>query len=111
VKRGTKQAVAEITVDGYELVWTTVRETQWRSENDYQGVTVSVRLKDAVRKELLVKYPFLGTKMNGKWHLPEKLKITPEIVAAGIRAAIEAGYDPESRGKTFHFHVPEEGEE
>ncbi|MGH6873169.1 MAG: hypothetical protein ACREHE_16865 [Rhizomicrobium sp.] len=106
--RRAKQPPATITIDGFELVWTPVRETQWRSENDYQGVTVSVRLKDAVRKELLIKYPFLGTKANGKWHLPEKLKITPEIVAAGIRAAIAAGYDPESRGKTFHFHVPEE---
>lgn len=107
-RRAKQPLAATLVIDGHELLWTAVRETQWRSENDYQGVAVSVRLKDAVRKELLLKYPFLGTKANGKWHLPEKLKITPRIVEDGIRAALAAGWEPNSRGKTFTFEVPED---
>jgi hypothetical protein len=44
-------------------------------------------------------------KPNGKWHIPEKLKITPKIVETGVREALGAGWDPDSRGKVFTWFV------
>ena len=100
-----KQKSEQITVDGIELAWTVLRDTQWSSRDDYQGITISVRKVGPERRELLLKYPFLGAKPNGKWHIPEKLKVTPQIVEAGIREALEAGWEPDSRGKVFNWFV------
>jgi hypothetical protein len=35
--------------------------------------------------------------------------VTPQIVETGIREAIEAGWDPDSRGKTFTWFVEKAG--
>ena len=100
-----KQVTSPITVDGLELTWTLLRDTQWSSRDDYQGITISVRKAGPERRELLLKYPFLGVKPNGNWHIPEKLKVSPQIVETGIREAIEGGWDPDSRGKVFTWFV------
>jgi hypothetical protein len=100
-----KQVTSPITSDGLELTWTIRRDTQWSSRDDYQGITISVRKVGPERRELLLKYPFLGVKPNGQWHIPEKLKVTPQIVEAGIREAIEGGWEPDSRGKVFTWFV------
>ena len=100
-----KQVTSPITVDGYELVWTVLRDTQWSSQDDYQGITISVQQVGPERRALLLKYPFLGAKPNGNWHIPEKVKITPQIVELGIREAIEAGWNPDSRGRVFNWLV------
>ena len=100
-----KQVTSPITIDGLELTWTLLRDTQWSSRDDYQGITISVRKMGPERRELLLKYPFLGVEPNGQWHIPEKLKVTPQIVEAGIREAIEGGWEPDSRGKVFTWFV------
>jgi hypothetical protein len=100
-----KQVTSPITIDGLELTWTVLRDTQWSSRDDYQGITISVRKVGPERRELLLKYPFLGVKPNGNWHIPEKLKVTPQIVETGIREALDAGWDPDSRGKVFTWFV------
>jgi hypothetical protein len=100
-----KPTPTPITIDGLELTWTLLRDTQWSSRDDYQGITISVRKMGPERRELLLKYPFLGVKPNGQWHIPEKLKVTPQIVEAGIREAIEGGWEPDSRGKVFTWFV------
>jgi hypothetical protein len=100
-----KQVTSPITIDGLELTWTLLRDTQWSSRDDYQGITISVRKVGPERRELLLKYPFLGVKPNGQWHIPERLKVTPQIVEAGIREAIEGGWEPDSRGKVFTWFV------
>jgi len=104
-----KPVATLIAIDGYELLWTVARDTQWSSRDDYQGITVSVVQAGPARKELLLKYPFLGVKPNGNWHIPEKVKVTPEIVALGIREALEAGWDPNSRGKSYTWYVENTG--
>jgi hypothetical protein len=100
-----KPAPIPITIDGLELLWTVLRDTQWTSRDDYQGITISVVQAGPARKELQLKYPFLGAKPNSKWHIPEKARITPEIVEAGIREALEGGWDPNSRGRTYTWLV------
>ena len=69
-----KPTPTPITVDGHDLVWTLIRDTQWSSQDDYQGITISVRMAGVVKRELLLKYPFLGVRPNGNWHIPERPK-------------------------------------
>lgn len=96
-----------IQIDGYDLLWTLVRDTQWVSEDDYQGITITVRKAGPERRELILKYPYLGVRPQGKWQAPDRPKVTTKIVQDAIRAGIEAGWDPDARGKPFHFMVPE----
>lgn len=107
--RGKQKAPAAlIHVDGHDLEWTLLRDQQWSSENDYQGITVAVRKAGVVKRELILKYPYLGVRVNGAWRRPDKPRVTPEIVESAVRAALEAGWEPESRGKPFHFEVPDD---
>jgi hypothetical protein len=108
VTQRKKPAATPITVDGYELLWTLIRDTQWVSRDDYQGITISVRQAGPERRELILKYPYLGVKPTGNWQLPDRPRVTVKIVEAGIRAGMEAGWEPYARGKSFMFDVPEE---
>jgi len=38
--------------------------------------------------------------------LPQRPKLSEKTIEAGIRQALAAGWDPESRGKTFVYNVP-----
>ena len=97
-----------ITIDGYELLWTLTRDTQWVSEHDYQGITISVRKAGPERREMILKYPYIGAKDSTKWRLPDRPKITPQIVEKGIRAGMAVGWDPDERGKPFMVDVEED---
>ena len=102
-----KPTPTPLLFDGYELLWTLTRDTQWQSEEEYQGITISVRKAGPERRELVLKYPYLGIPPTAKWRLPDKPKVTVRIVEDGIRAGMEAGWDPDSRGKPFIVDVPE----
>jgi hypothetical protein len=62
-----------------------------------------------VRRELYLEYPAVRKQQNGS--ATPVLTIRPPIVSAKvvdhIREAIEAGWDPESRGKPFVYEVAE----
>jgi hypothetical protein len=107
VTQKKKPTPTPIHVDGFDLLWTLARDTQWSSRDDYLGITITVCQAGPARKELILKYPFLGVKPNGKWHIPERPKVTPQIVEAGIREAMAAGWSPNSRGKAFTWFVEE----
>jgi hypothetical protein len=103
-----KPVPTPITIDGYDLLWTLTRDTQWVSENDHQGITISVRKAGPERRELVMKYPYIGAKISTNWRLPDRPKVTPTIVEKGIRAAMEVGWDPDERGKPFMVDIAEE---
>jgi hypothetical protein len=108
VTQRKKPVATTIIFDGYELLWTPVRDTQWISQDDHQGITISVRKAGPERRELILKYPYLGTRPTGNWRLPDRPKITGKIVEAGIRAGMEVGWDPDERGKPFVVDVAAE---
>jgi hypothetical protein len=105
-KNNKKSRETPITVDGYELCWRIQRQPAWGDRDGYKGLAISVLRTDAVRRELILEYPFLGAKSPS--HLAERPKLSPKAIEADIRSAIEAGWDPDSRGKLFAFQVPRE---
>ena len=105
-KRRKRSIEAVITVDGFDLHWRLRTEPQYITDGGYKGMTLSVEMVDGPHRELILEYPF-PKKRPGAFDVPpERPKLSPQIVEAGIRQAMEAGWNPVSRGKPFIFQVP-----
>jgi hypothetical protein len=59
-------------------------------------------------RELILQYPF-ERKQHHASRFPDKPKVTPEMLTAGVRLAMEAGWSPDSRGRAFEL-VLEDGD-
>src|ERR1035441_1901374 len=99
---------SEITIDGLSLVWRLHREQQRCTTDGWKGVAIHVKVAEGVRRELHLEYPAVKTQKVGYTQTDfVRQNISPARVAAHIRLAVEAGYDPGSRGKPFVFEVDE----
>lgn len=106
-----------ITVDGAVLQWSVKSEPAWNTSDGDIGLRLTIMKHDdaltryGVRKawrELVLQYPF-ERKMRHASRFPEKTKILPAALVAGIRLAMEAGWEPDSRGRPFEL-ILEEGD-
>ena len=99
---------AEINLDGFSLIWRLNREQQLTTADGWQGVAIHVTVAQGVRRELHLEYPAVSTHKVGYARADFVLQnISPARVQAHIRRAMDAGWDPESRGKPFVFEVDE----
>ncbi|MGA9528381.1 MAG: hypothetical protein WBS24_09715 [Terriglobales bacterium] len=107
-KRRKRSLEGLITVDRILFMWRLLNEPLWSSEDGYIGLRISVQTEDGRHRELIVEYPF-PKKFTGVGlpQLPQRPKLSEKAIETGIRQAIAAGWEPDSRGKTFHFVVPE----
>jgi hypothetical protein len=104
-KRSIQSAV---TINGIPLVWNLHREQPGSDENTEMGMCIHVKVAEGVRRELHLEYPvWVSNKQGLLWTPPPRPTIAPARVEAHIREAIDAGYDPESRGKPYIYHVSE----
>ena len=94
-----------ILVDGVEYTW------QYRHGSDLEwgvgerGVSVSVWLEVDRTRELIVDFPFSTFRRQNP---PKKAGLLHHLDIS-IRAAMAAGWIPDSRGKPFRFNAPEVG--
>ena len=102
----THRLSGTVDVDGAQYEWELRREPQWSESEGWQGMTVALQQKDMQRGALL---EFPPPKRLLKGLQRGRLQINDAIVARGIRAAISAGWEPESRGKPMWFMVDAEG--
>jgi hypothetical protein len=98
------QRYETIAVDGVEYAWL-YRHGWVATAQRLKGASVSVSLVPGKTRELILDFVF---EMLGVERPPAAAKVASAIVSA-IRAAKAAGWDPESRGKTFRFEVPRPG--
>ena len=106
--RAKRSVQKEITIDGHHLIWHLHREQQMETDDGQRGVCIHVRRAEGVRRELHMEYPVVATVRNGYLRKePAKPTIVTTKVEANIREAIEAGWDPDSRGKPYVFHLEE----
>jgi hypothetical protein len=104
-KRSIQGAVA---IDSFSLIWHLHREQQLSTADGWRGVAIHVRVAEGVRRELYLEYPAVKTQKVGYTRTDfVQQNISPAKVAAHIRLAIEAGYDPGSRGQPFVYEVAE----
>ena len=106
--RPKRSIESEVNIDGVELVWRLHREQQWCGEHRWKGVAIHVHVTGVARRELFLEYPAVQTQKDGWSRIdPRRPNIQIKRVESHIREAIRAGWDPNSRGKPFVYHVSE----
>lgn len=96
-----------VEIDGLKYDWELVSEPQLSSSDGWKGMTVALRRRDMPRAAVL-EFPPPKRLMRG---LPKgRLHINDAIASRGVRAALSAGWDPASRGKSVVFMVDANGD-
>jgi hypothetical protein len=95
-----------VTVDGIQYEWELRREPQRNDFDGWLGMVVALMQVDMQRGALL---EFPPPKRLVKGLKPGRLQINDAIITRGIRAALEAGWEPTSRGKPVTFEVDADG--
>jgi hypothetical protein len=106
--RSNRRIEQAVTVRGIPLVWRLHREQQWCGEDGWRGVAIHVAAAQGIRRELHLEYPALKTQKIGYTRTDRAvINIRPVKVEEHILQAMDAGWDPESRGKAFVYEVEE----
>ena len=92
--------------EGIALVWVLLSEPQKHPDYGSWGARVSVQVADMARRELIIEFPFPTDKNGEELPTPQKASFKPAEIDAAITLAVEAGWDPGSRGKAFAFKMP-----
>lgn len=102
----TRETSGVVEVDGETYEWEIRRQPQPKPGGKWDGMAVSLRLKDFAR-EAVVQFP-MPMRPNGRPDM-EKQRINVEAVRNAVTAVIEAGWNPTSRGKAVVFDVDADG--
>jgi len=98
----------EIEVGGEPYVWRLHRQPGWSSDAPVRhGMAIAVRHQEGQR-EAVVEFP-PGPEPRYGAPLLKASQIATTLVAKAITSAIEAGWDPHSRGKTVAIVVDSTG--
>ena len=105
----TKQSSEyEIEVDGEPYVWRLQRQPQWSSDSaKWRGMAIAVRHQEGQREAVLEFPP--GRQPRYGAPLLKASQIPKDLVAKAIASAIQAGWAPQSRGKTITVVVDATG--
>lgn len=106
--RSKRHIERAVTVQGFPLVWRLHREQHYTYGEGWTGPAVHVRVAEGVRRELFLEYPAMETPRTGGFGVDHVVvNIRPAKVEAHIQQAMDAGWNPESRGKPYVFEVQE----
>ena len=104
--RAKRSIETAITIDGFPLIWHLHREQQWTDDEELRGVGIHVRAAEGTHRELHLEYPGVRSQQAGFIKAdPGRPTIVASKVAAHISEAMEAGWDPGSRGKPYIHEV------
>ena len=102
----TRDQSGTVDVDGESYVWELRRQPQPKGGNVWEGMAVSLRHAD-FKREAIVQFP-PPLRLNGRPDV-EKQRVNVDAVRTAVASAIEAGWDPTSRGKAMVFDVDADG--
>jgi hypothetical protein len=95
-----------VEVDGLQYEWELRSEPQWGESEGWKGMTVALLRKHTQRGASL---EFPPPKRLLKGMQRGRTQISDATLSRGIRAALLAGWEPESRGKPMVFMVDADG--
>ena len=95
-----------VDVGGLHYEWELRSEPQWSESEGWKGMTIALQQKHTQRGALL---EFPPPKRLLKGMQRGRLQISDAIVCRGIQAALDAGWEPASRGKPMVFMVDADG--
>jgi hypothetical protein len=101
-----RSGTSNVDVDGVSYEWQLQREPQWSDDDGWKGMAVALVEKDKPRGAVL---EFPPPKRLLKGLQRGRLQINDALVARGVRAALAAGWEPDSRGKPMVFTVDADG--
>ena len=87
-----------IHVDGFEYLWLIRRKPTYDEAIGESSLVVAVELEESSGSTLLLEH---SQNRSDAWVVPGNPSVTPSVVAAGIRSAIQRGWKPHAPGKTF----------
>ena len=96
-KRRKRSISGAADIEGHRLEWALISEPQWTTHGR-KGLCVLVRQAKGAYREMVIEYPF-----DRSTFVPQRPRLTAAIVEADIREAMNHGWDPLSRGRTFTF--------
>lgn len=102
----TRDQRGEVEVDGETYDWELRRQPRPTGKGSWEGMAVSLRHR-AFKREAIVQFP-MPMRPNGRPDV-EKQRVNVEAIRNAVMAAIEAGWDPASRGKPVVFDVDADG--
>jgi len=103
-KRKKRELGGKLVVEAYPLRWSLKSEQIWSPAGDHVGLRLSVEREDEAHRELVLEYPF---QEGSRIARPD---IDRDRLGADIRRAMDAGWNPKSRGRPFYFAVPPAGD-
>lgn len=95
-----------VTVGDSQYEWELRSEPQWAESEGWKGMTVALLRKHTQRGALL---EFPPPKRLLKGMQRGRPQVSEAVVMRGIQAALDAGWEPESRGKPMVFMVDADG--
>ena len=95
-----------VDVGGFQYEWELRSEPQWGESEGWKGMTVALLRKHTQRGALL---EFPPPKRLLKGMQRGRLQISDAIVIRSIQAALNAGWEPTSRGRPMVFEVDADG--
>ena len=102
----TRDTKGTVEVDGDIYHWELRRQPRPTTGGQWEGIAVTLRLQD-FKREAVVQFP-PPLRPNGRPDT-EKQFVNTDHVRNAVAAAIEAGWNPTSRGKPVAFDVDAEG--
>lgn len=106
--RSKRRIEHAVTMRGVALIWRLHREQQWSEEDGWKGVAIHVTVAQGTRRGLHLEYPaFRAQKISHIKSYQAVVNIRPAKVEEHIGLAMDAGWDPESRGKAFVYELDE----
>jgi hypothetical protein len=98
------QELVPISVDGVEFGWRVDRNPQWCTADGWRGLLLYVEASGSRGRSLHIELPF-EIRDHGSTPHRQRPKVSAQALSRYIREALEAGWDPSSRGKTFLYVV------
>lgn len=95
-----------VEVDGIKYEWELQREPKFNEVDGWIGMAISLLQQNSKRGAVL---EFPPPKRLLKGLQRGRLQINDAILSRGVRAALSAGWEPESRGKPMVFVVDADG--
>jgi hypothetical protein len=91
-----------VKVGKIEFEWSIHRQPRWTGDGDLLGWALLVKPTEQSRRELILEFAIERTR-QGDMPQQQRFQISNRRLVECIENAIDAGWDPESRGKPIFF--------
>lgn len=101
-RRDREMKKSTVNVGGTEFEWTVYRQPRWTGDGVLLGLAILVKPTENSRRELVLEFAIERTR-QGEMPQQQRLRVSNRRLIECIQNAMDAGWDPESRGKPFFF--------